>query len=285
MNTELLKISEEIRNILEEKRQEIKLSFIEDKHIYYMMDKNGNVTAKWPSVSKVLKNFYEPFDAEVKSLQMAKGDKTKQKALLSEWKIAGDLSTNMGSRVHYELENVLISQYGNYKEVRQPIFTCNKEQLIKSDNMINAGKEYISLAHERGSVLLDTEIVLGTPDEGYTGQPDKVWLINDNNGDLSFYITDWKSNAPKNFTPKPYNGYLFKPFNNYRDYALTHYYLQIPLYGRLIKSMLRDTKYENIKMSGGIIVLLKEDGTFTEYRVPNDIRNTILNMDLNKYIK
>lgn len=285
MNTELIKISEEIRGILEEKRKELKLSFIEDKHVYYMMNSNGEVTKNWPSVSKVIKHFFEPFDSEAKSLQMAKGDKIKQKELLNEWKISGDLSVNLGSRVHYELEKELISQYGNYKEVRQPIFICNEEQIIKSDAMINAGKDYINLTHQRGAALLDTEIVLGSPQEGYTGQPDKGWLIYDNNNELSFYITDWKSNQIKNFTPKPYNGYLYKPFNQYRDYALTHYYLQIPLYGKLLKSMLKGTKYENIKMSGGIIVLLKEDGTFTEYRVPQDIKQTILNMNLKYYLK
>ena len=30
----------------------------------------------------------------------------KQKKLLNEWKTAGDLSTNMGSRVHFELEKI-----------------------------------------------------------------------------------------------------------------------------------------------------------------------------------
>ena len=83
---------------------------------------------------------------------------------------------------------------------------------------------------------------------------------------------------------KPYHGNLLTPFNRYRDYALTKYYLQIPLYGRLVQSMLEGTKYGNIKMSGGIVVLLKDNGSFVEYRVPNDINREILTMDLNKYI-
>ncbi len=285
MNLELLEISKEIRNILEQKREEIKLSFIEDKHIYYMANRNGDVTTKWPSVSNVLKSFYEPFDANTKSLQMCKGDKEKQKLLLEEWKLAGDISTNMGSRVHFELEKEIVKQYDNFKDVRQPIFDCDEERILKSDNMINAGKDYIDLSHKRGSILLDTEIVLGSPILEFVGQPDKIWLINDRNNDLSFYITDWKTSQPKNFEIKPYNGYLLSPFNKYRDYSLTHYYLQIPLYGKLLIDMLKGSKYENIKMSGGIVVLLKDDGSFVEYRVPNDIRDTILTMDLKKYLK
>jgi hypothetical protein len=285
MNLELLKTSEEIRNILEERRNKIKLSFIEDKHIYYMENLKGEVTTKWPSVSKVLKSFYEPFDSDTKSLEMCNGNKEKQKELLAEWKMAGDLSTNMGSRVHFELEKELIKQYGEYKEVRQPIFECDDERIIKSDYMINAGKDYINLMNERGAVLLDTEIVLGSPEEGYTGQPDKAWLINDRNNKLSFFITDWKTNQPKNFQVKPYHGYMYEPFQKYRNFDLNKYYVQIPLYGRLLLNMLKGTKYENIKMSGGIVVLLKDDGSFVEYRVPNEIRDTILTMDLSKRLK
>jgi hypothetical protein len=32
-------------------------------------------------------------------------------------------------------------------------------------------------------------------------------------------------------------------------------------------------------------VLLKDDGTFVEYKVPPAIKNTVLKMDLSKYIK
>ena len=45
--------------------------------------------------------------------------------------------------------------------------------------MINAGTNYLKLMKERGAELLDTEIVLGDPGLGYTGQPDKVWLMDD----------------------------------------------------------------------------------------------------------
>jgi hypothetical protein len=49
--------------------------------------------------------------------------------------------------------------------------------------------------------------------------------------------------------------------------------------------MLKGTKYENLKLLGCVIVLLKEDGTFVEYKVPPQINNTILQMDLTKYTK
>jgi hypothetical protein len=277
-------IASEIRDLLEKRREDLELTFVEKEHIYHMKDVDGIVKSNFPSVSKVIKKFYKPFDAEGMALRMSKGDRNAQLQLLSEWKEAGDLSTNMGSRVHFELETDVINRYGNYKEVRQPIFQINEEQQRKSDNMIKAGKEFLDLMLERGGVLLDTEIVLGDPQDGMTGQPDKVWLMENKEKDnFGFVITDWKSNQPKNFEVHHYTGKLFPPFNNYHDNALSHYYLQLPLYARLLLKMLKGTKYENNKFLGGVIVLLKDDATFSEYRVPSEVNNIILNIDLKKY--
>ena len=275
-----------MRDTLEEKRKQLELSFIEEDHIYYMRDLNGEIKSNFPSVSRLISKFHKHFDSEGKALQMCKGDPEGAKELLAEWKQAGDLSTNMGSRVHFELETDTIDRFGNYKNVRQPIFDINEEQQRKSDAMIGAGKEFLDLMLERGGVLLDTEMVLGDPEEGYTGQPDKVWLMmNRQKTDYGLVITDWKTNKPKNFEVQYYTGRLYPPFGNYHDNALGHYYLQLPLYGRLILKMLQGTKFDKTKLMGSVIVLLKENGTFEEFRVPKEISDTILTMDLKKYLK
>ena len=279
-------ISLEIKDLLEERRKQLELTFIEEEHIYYMKDLDGQVKRNFPSVSKIIKKFHKPFDAEGMALKMSKGDPEGQSQLLAEWKQAGDLSTNMGSRVHFELESDTISRFGNYKEVRQPIFEINEEQQRKSDNMIVAGKQFLDLMLERGGVLLDTEMVLGDPTEQYTGQPDKVWLMmNKIKDDFGFVITDWKTNQPKNFEVQHYTGKLYHPFNNYHDNALGHYYLQLPLYGRLLRKMLEGTKYNETKLLGNVVVLLKDDATFVEYKVPSQINTAIQTMDLSNYIK
>lgn len=275
-----------MREVLEEKRKQLDLTFIEEDHIYYMRDLNGEIKSNFPSVSRLISKFHKHFDSEGKALQMCKGDPDAAKDLLAEWKLAGDLSTNMGSRVHFELETDTIDRFGSYKDVRQPIFEINEEQQRKSDAMIVAGKQFLDLMLERGAVLLDTEMVLGDPEEGYTGQPDKVWLMmNRQKTDYGLVITDWKTNKPKNFEVQYYTGRLYPPFSNYHDNALGHYYLQLPLYGRLLLKMLQGTKFDNIKLMGGVIVLLKENGTFEEFRIPQEINNTILTMDLTKYLK
>ena len=126
---DLVKISEEIRDVLEVKRKELELTFIEEDHIYYMRDVNGKLRNNYPSVSKIIKNFYVPFDADTKALQMAKGDVKKQKELLEQWKASGEYSTNMGSRVHYLLETETIARYGSYKDVKKPIFDYDHSQI------------------------------------------------------------------------------------------------------------------------------------------------------------
>lgn len=283
---DLNSISKEIRSVIDEKRKKLELTFIEEKHIYYMKDLDGKVKKTFPSVSKIIKKFHKEFDSKAKALQMCDGDVDAAKLLLEDWKLSGDLSTNMGSRVHYLLEKEIIGRYGDYKEVRQPIFNVNQEQINKSDKMIEAGKKFLDLMHERGGVLLDTEMVLGDPELGYTGQPDKSWLImNKQQNGFGFVITDWKSNQPKNFEIQPYTGKLFYPFEEFPDNALGHYYLQLPLYARLLMKMLQNTKFSDLKLLGCVVVLLKDDGTFVEYKVPPKIISTIFSMDIKKYTK
>ena len=48
--------------------------------------------------------------------------------------------------------------------------------------------------------------------------------------------------------------------------------------------MLEGTKYENIRLYGCIVVLLREDSEFEEYRVPQDVIDTVLNMNMKDYL-
>jgi hypothetical protein len=278
--------AEKIRKILNRRRKDIDLSFIEEDHIYYMRDKHGMIRSNYPSVSKIIKKFYEEFQSDAISLRMSKGDRTKQKELLQEWADKGTYATNQGSRVHYILEKELIEQYGDYKKVREPIYVCDDEQIERSNNMITAGHKFLDLMHERNAVLLDTEIVLGDPDLGYVGQPDKVWLVENKQGtDYGILITDWKTNKPINFKKQRYTKKMYPPFNNIDSTALGHYYLQLPFYGRLLNKMLEGTEFENKKLLGSIVVLVKEDGEFEEYKVPMDVIQKIYLLDMEKVLK
>ena len=151
--------------------------------------------------------------------------------------------------------------------------------------MIKAGKDFIDLMHKRGAVLLDTEIVLGSPYVGYTGQPDKVWLLLNKDNTLGIVVTDWKTNKPKNFEIQFYTNNMYEPFEYLPNNSLGHYNLQLPLYAKLIYDMLKGSKYEDIKLFGCLIVLLKDDAKFEEYRIPKKVYNKILDMNIKEYIK
>jgi hypothetical protein len=281
----LYDIRNEINEIILKKQKELQLTFDEETHTYTMVDENGNIKNNWMSVSKVLKKFYEEFPAEEISLKKAKGDLVEQQRLLAEWKAAGDYSTNMGSRVHYFLEKKSHEIFNIVKEVRKPEFDCDFTQILKGDSMINAGTNFLKLMQERGAVLLDTEITLGSNVLNYVGTPDKVWVIESKDKkSVGLIVTDYKTNKPKNFEENQFTKRMKTPFQKHPDNALGHYFLQLPFYGKLLKEMLKGSKYEDIKIFGCIIVLLKENSDFEEFRVPQDVLDTVFSMDIRQYL-
>ena len=281
----LKEIAKEIRDILSERQKELELTFEEDKHRYTMKDIDGTIRDDFPSVSKVMKLFYDDFPTEEAARNKAKGDPYVMQTLIEEWAEAGRISTNMGSRVHYELEIETIKRHGIKKEVRQPLYECDMEMIMKGDRMIKAGYKFLKLMEERGAVLLDTEIVLGHPELGYTGQPDKVWLMfNKLKTGFGIVITDWKTNKKKNMESNDYTKPMRAPFKYLPNNALGHYNTQLPLYGKLLLKMLEGSKYENTPLLGGVIVHLKEDTDFKEYRIPKEVVDIILKMDMKKYL-
>ena len=281
---DLKKIAQEIRDIISERQKEFQLTFEEESHKYTMLDNKGNLRSDFPSVSKVMKLFYDEFPTEQAAFNKAGGDPDEAERLVNEWAELGRKSANLGSRCHFFLEEHTLKEFGIDKVVRQPIFDCDAEQIIKSDTMIIAGKRYIELLKERGCVLIDTEIVLGHPELEYTGQPDKVWLVIGTNGKVGILITDWKSNKPKNFEVTRYTKKMKSPFEDLPNNALGHYNTQLPFYGKLLLKMLEGSKYEDIQLLGCIIVLITDEREYHEHRVSKKTMNKILEMDVKKYL-
>jgi hypothetical protein len=281
----LKEIAKEIRDLISEKQKELCLTFEEEKHRYTMKDVNGDIRDDFPSVSKVMKLFYDEFPTEEAARNKAKGDPYVMQTLLAEWEEAGKTSTNMGSRVHYELEIETLKRGGLNKQVRQPIYECDMEMIMKGDRMIKAGYKFLKLMEDRGAVLLDTEIVLGHPELGYTGQPDKVWIMfNKQRTVFVIVITDWKTNKKKNMETNDYTKPMREPFKYLPNNALGHYNTQLPLYGKLLVKMLEGTKYEGISFYGCVIVHLTDEQEFTEYRVSKEVVDTIMDMDIKEYL-
>jgi len=277
----LKEIAQDIRDILSKRRNELNLTFEEEGHEYTMTDVDGTLRKDFPSVSKVMKLFYDEFPTEEAARNKAKGDPYVMQTLLEEWAESGRISTNMGSRVHYELELETLKRHNLKKVVRQPIYECDMDMIMKGDRMIKAGYRFLKLMEERGAVLIDTEIVLGDPEFGYVGQGDTCWIImNKQKTGFGFIITDYKTNKKKNMETNDFTKPMRDPFKYLPNNALGHYNTQLPLYGKLLLKMLKGTKYENIPLLGCIIVHLTDEQEFVEHRVDRKVIDTILNMDI-----
>jgi hypothetical protein len=125
---------------------------------------------------------------------------------------------------------------------------------------------------------------LGSVKLGYTGQPDKVWLIKNKKDKLGIVITDWKTNRPDKFERQFYTKKLLSPFQNYYATDLGKYYIQLSLYAKLLLEMLKGSKYEDLPYFLGVVVLLKQDGTYEEFKVPKDIFNKVMDLNIKDYI-
>ena len=49
--------------------------------------------------------------------------------------------------------------------------------------------------------------------------------------------------------------------------------------------MLQGTKFDLTKLLGCVVVLLKDDGTFEEFKVPFEVTQSILQMNVKQYMK
>ena len=87
-------------------------TFEEESHKYTMLDDKGDLRSDFPSVSKVMKLFYEEFPTEQAAFSKAGGDPDEAERLMEEWAEAGRKSTNLGSRCHFFLEEHTLKEFG-----------------------------------------------------------------------------------------------------------------------------------------------------------------------------
>jgi hypothetical protein len=263
---ELLDLASDIRIKLDEVRAKRQLTFEEKGHKYSMFDPNKNKTVDdLPSVSTVLKDFYEEFDSLEASLRKANGDVKMAEELRESWNKMGDDASSVGSYAHFKLEQYVWSLYDINMHLRKPEYTLNNEELLLAQSMVLNGVNLIHRITEKGFVPLETEAILGSVDLGYFGQCDNTWLgIHKNQ--ISILMTDHKSNKTKNFETKPYNKPMKAPFDRLPDTALSKYYIQQPLYAQLLKDMLNETVYKDIPIVAFRILHLRDGGKM--YKIP-----------------
>lgn len=218
----LLRIREDIKNKFS------LLEFNEEKHTYSINNKY------LPSVSGLLKSFYEPFDPSVAKRYAIKNGFDEEQVKLA-WFGEGEIANDNGNRVHIFGEN-----YVNWKFLgigEKPNVTCKQSLGVL---------QFWNHLPERFTPIF-TELRMYSESLGYAGTTD-ILCFDNQTGKL--IIMDYKTNKEiVDERQKPL--YHIDTIHNLRQDNLGKYTLQFNLY----QILLEEIGYE---IGGRILIWLRE---------------------------
>ena len=219
--------------IIKKARETFKdLEFVEDSHTYTV---KGKVL---PSTSSMIKQFYEPFDAEKISFFVARKRGITREEVLKEWAENNKKATDYGTLVHKYAEDYCLGKV--CKETPQSVIKFWKE---------------LPGYYE----LLFVELQMYSDEYKYAGTTDFVLL---DTRDNSIVIGDYKTNKD---LFKHYNNML-KPFELMEDSSYNKYQIQLSYYQILLEQL-------GFKISDRMLVWLKGDSY--EIYHPNNFTNLL----------
>lgn len=199
------------------------LEFNKTTHTYKLKGKEV------PSVSRLIKNFYDPFDAETIAKRMEVQGKGNKDELLQAWKKKADSSIQKGNTIHDTAE-VIINAYQKYSQ--------------HTIHLLNFLFDFLRSEPE----ILGTEIMVANEELQYAGTIDLLAAI-----DGVIIMIDYKTNNDlfKNYKGKtlksPFADFLDSPFSHY-VLQQNHYALCLEEYGIEVERMnlvwLKDFEYE-----------------------------------------
>ena len=219
---------EEIRNKIISFFEDLK--FDEKKHLYFLKDKKIRY-----SVSKIIKNFVEPFDTEKVSLLVSKKRSISQKNVLKEWEKIKNEACEKGNKIHL---------FGE----KYP-FNLNLKPENKFEEAIV--KFWKDLPKEIVPVM--TELQMYHKKYLYAGTAD---IILYNKKTKTFIIGDYKTNKDlfKNYKGKK----MLNFFSDLLDNPFNKYQLQLSFYQILFEQI-------GLKVSSKKIIWLKPTGKYELY--------------------
>jgi len=206
------------------------LDFEERTHKYLYQTKPIKI-----SVSGLIKNFYEPFDAYQISLRIAKRDGITQEEVLKGWSDEGKKGIDKGNKAHL---------FGE-------IFPFNKH-LEPSDNYeLAITKFWNDLPEHIVPVIM--ELRMFHKDYMFAGTAD---ILLYNTITKMFIIGDYKTNKDlfKNFKNKK----MLAPFDSMYDTPFGHYQLQLSFYQMLFEQT-------GFRVEARKLIWLLPDGTYNMY--------------------
>lgn len=223
------------------RREFIKLDFDEEKHVYFVDNKPLKA-----SVSKLIKDYYIPFNAEEVAERKAKRTGLTKEDYLKEWKEINLEAINRGHRVH------LFGEEYPYKKGRMTPFCLQEQAVIKFWDEL---PEHI--------ILVGVEIRMYHKEKGYAGTAD-ILLFDTMN--QTYIIADYKTNKNlfKNFQGKT----MINGFEHKLDMPFSHYEIQLSHYQILVEQVM------GIKVSRRIVIHLEMDGNYKMYDC-EDVRHLL----------
>lgn len=200
----------EIRNKLLEAFKDI--DFVEETHTYYL---NGEVL---PSVSSLLKHFYEEFDSYNIGLRYAEKMGLRPEDVWKSWDGTSKIATDKGHRVHLFAENYANWRYFGIGEC--PEVSC--KQTLAVIQFYNSLPDFI--------VPVAIELQMYNEKLGFSGTLDKLFLNLKTN---KLWNLDWKSNNELFDEQKQPLKHIDSSFglrqDNYGKYCLQFSFYQILL--------------------------------------------------------
>lgn len=228
------------------------IRFDADAHRYYYGD-DRELTA----VTKELKRFQKPFDANGVAAKVAAKEGRPISAILAEWEAKGEKGRALGQAVHAHILQTLCGA---------PIEQASLDPFLSLNTVapeINAFNVFWHNLSQKVSYLKEhVEWVIGDVELGLAGTVDAMLFSHETQ---KYHLWDWKTGKFGLFNQFQT---LLKPFDYLDDCPLNVYSLQVSLYRLIIE---RNT---GLELGDSYLVHLSSDG-YQVYRAV-DLRERLL---------
>jgi len=238
-----------------------KLKFDHVSHSYYISG------VQYPSVSKLISQFYTPFDTESVATGVAISRGVQREEVLKEWDQIRDEACTRGTRVHDFGERYVINKYGLRTKIT---FKSVNQHLKKGESLSGQEQAVVNFWGDIPDYYVPVvmELQMYSEEFEYAGTADIILLDKRNN---TLVIADYKTN--KDLFKQYGDNKLLEPFNHLNENPLNKYVIQLSYYQILLEQF-------GMKVSRRFIVWLKHDATYQIYNT-DDYTGTLLN-HLNK---
>lgn len=245
-----------------------KFHFEEEPHIYWWLDKNGNRRQATTSMTALIHEHSQPFDAEKIAPKTAKKLGKTTEEVLKMWKDANTLSKVKGTHIH--AFNEYIWQNKEYTYPKDKVIEELGYDALEPiwGQLTNIAKQFYDKYKDR-IIPIGLELVVGDEELEICGSIDFLCYSIKLN---SLIIIDYKSNKEIKF--KPFNrNKMTGCLSHLDDCNYIHYSLQLNGYQYILE------KNTNLKLNNEhFIVWMNENNSTFEIYKTKDLYNDAKNM-------